>query len=178
MTQFEEGIFQGRITAWGFSRAKTDNVQFFITVRIEGKFDETNPDRLLEAPGLERTVFRTLSSEDQVGWLLSDLRSIGFSDTTLTSLDPRSPDAVDFSDRVVRVRCRHREWQGTVREQWDLVREAVERIGLEKVRALEERFPDALDHHRTRLAESADDHGTPPPSPPPPADDGDDDNPF
>jgi hypothetical protein len=178
MTQFEEGIFQARITAWGFTKAKTDSVQYYITVRIQGKCDKSNPDGLLEAPELERTVFRTLSSEDQLGWLLSDLRRIGFKGTTLTSLDPRSPDAVDFTGQVVTVRCSYREWQNVVREQWDLVREAVERIGLEKVRELEERFADVLDHHKTRLAESADDHGTPPPSPAPPAEDGEDDNPF
>ena len=156
MLFFEEGVYRGRVTAWGFSKAQTGSVQFYQTFSIEGLEDPKDPDKLLSCSSGERTWYRALCSEMLVGWLLSDLRKQGFDGTDLAGLDPSSDEAFDFSDKLIRVRCRHREFKGVVREQWDLFSDkspGIRRADLEEIRALDKKFSTELEKHAEKLKE-------------------------
>ena len=168
MIKYEEGEYQGRVTRWGISRARTSgNPQFYLEFQVQGRYDPDDPGELKDhCPRMERLLYRPLFSEATISWTLSDLRAIGFSGTTLSALDPRSRDAFDFSDKIIRVRCTHRDDnQGEPREQWEVVRSPVddlERAGLDKVRDLEDRFAHVLEKHRMKLSETADGGADPP----------------
>jgi hypothetical protein len=108
----------------------------------------------LSCPCQERTAYRSLTTEQSAGWLLSDLRSLGFAGTSFTSLDPASPVAVDLSGRIIKVRCAHREYQGQMRESWQIVRSALAnmtRLPTERIRELDERFAAELAAHATKV---------------------------
>lgn len=155
---YPEGEYQARITAWGFSNTRNGNQQFFLCFLLLKRLDPADPDATVPCVSRERTAFRSLLSEQAAGWLLSDLRSIGFTGTTFSALDATSDDAVDLSGRIIKVRCRHREYQGELRESWEIVRSAsanLDRLRLDQVRELDSRFKAELVNHAGKVVTAA-----------------------
>jgi hypothetical protein len=155
---YDEGVYQARPTAWGFCRSKNGNDQFFLAFLVLKQFDPESPETTLPCICQERTLYRQLLTEQHAGWLLSDLRSIGFTGATFSSLDLASPDAIDLSRQLFRVRCRHSEYAGELRETWQIVRSAtanIDRLPQEKVRELDSRFAVELANHAHKVATAA-----------------------
>ena len=155
---YPEGDYQARVTAWVFCKSKNGNDQFFLAFLVRKRFDPESPETTLACVCRERTLYRPLLTDQHAGWLLSDLRSIGFTGTTFTSLDHASPDAVDLSGLIFKVRCRHREYGGELRESWQIVRGAtanIDRLPQEQVRELDRRFAEELANHANKITTAA-----------------------
>ena len=127
----EEGIYKARVLgkkdAWGVTKAKSGNFQFFIKVKVIEPVDE-GQDIDAEAGDLVRTIFMPITDKTRTR-VLGDLKSVGYDRPTLLAkaLQPGFEESFDFGNRDVMVKCEHDEsWPPQApkpREKWQLYKE-------------------------------------------------------
>lgn len=96
----EPGYYRARASRWALIKAKTGTPQFAMTFVVLGKLNMQQADgELLACPGVERTLFRSLT-ERTAPWLLQDLQLLfGYTENRLSPLDPEQADAFDFAGK-------------------------------------------------------------------------------
>lgn len=84
--------------------------------------DRDNPSNdqpLDERAQEDRTIRRPLTPAG-LPWLANDLKILGFTDTNLKRLDPRSKDAFDFQGVEFLAYCGEKEYKGKLLEDWKI----------------------------------------------------------
>lgn len=118
---FGEGIYAVRARRWGLSVTLKGHDQFWMSFDVLGKVDEHAPD--LAAEPCERGAGNwriTLSSPVNTIWLMTNVQYLGYPNDEFLELDPDVPGAFDFEGVQFFARCRHVEYEGSLREQWTL----------------------------------------------------------
>ena len=91
-----------------------------------------------------RTYFKAITPKT-IGWLLADLKAIGYDRPGLEYLDPETPDAANLFDREIDVVCEHETYQGQTRERWSIYRERTrEKVRREDLARLDAQFGDQI----------------------------------
>lgn len=119
---YEPGRYRGRITNYGVFRADTGNRyhHVFIDFQIIGMYDP-GTGGLTACPSGKGTYYKAIT-EKTIGWLLSDLKAIGYDRESLRHLDPESDGAVNLFGVEIDVECRHEEYRGAQHERWSVCR--------------------------------------------------------
>ncbi len=117
-----EGNYKVKADAWGWSETTNGAPLFWMESKVIGEVDINHPDAALKPcePGNARWSIApsTPKSED---WLVRTVRALGYDRDDLLGLDPDRPEAFNFEGREFTVQCRHKEYQGQVREEWTVV---------------------------------------------------------
>jgi hypothetical protein len=119
----EPGRYRGRIRDYGVTQSQAGQqlLTVFITFDLIVQYDPTTGE-WRSCPVCTRTYYKGISPKT-IGWLLADLRQIGFDKPGLEYLDPETPDAADLFDREIDVVCEHETYEGQTRERWSIHRE-------------------------------------------------------
>jgi hypothetical protein len=141
----EPGKYRGRITDYGVTQSQAGQQlpMVFITFEMIGQYD---PDTGEVEPceSATRTYYKAITPKT-IGWLLADLKAIGYDRPGLEYLDPEVPGAVDLFGREIDVVCEHEMYQGRTRERWSIHRERThEKIGREGLARLDAQFGDQI----------------------------------
>jgi hypothetical protein len=121
---FESGKYRGRIKDYGILEAQDQDTydQVFIEFEVFGRY-ESATGKLEECPPTVRTYYKS-THPNSLGWLLSDLKFLGYDKPSFRYLDPEVVGAVNWFDKEIDVACDlGTSRDGTPREQWSLVRE-------------------------------------------------------
>lgn len=145
-----EGTYKARIVRWGLSKASTGSDQFWLEIEV---FARREGEELEPVQPSSETIYRTIAKDEQAGWLLSDLREIGYTQVSFTPLSPNTPEAFDFSNVEIWVRCRQENYQGREKSKWEWIREPRSPLAANQLAALDEKFKSALEAHKSKLAE-------------------------
>jgi hypothetical protein len=121
---FDKGRYRGGITDYGVYQSEVgqQHPTVIVVFQLKGKYSDANGG-LIECPK-EMRMYRKAITQKTIGWVLSDLKSIGFDGPGFANFDPESPGAVNLFDREIDVFCDHETYQGEVREQWSIYRES------------------------------------------------------
>jgi hypothetical protein len=113
----DPGKYRGRIRDYGVtqSQAGQQHPTVFITFELLGQYDPTTGE-LGPCPTTSRTYYKAVT-EKTIGWLLADLKAIGYDRPGLEYLDPEAPGAADLFEREIDVACEHEAYQGQARER-------------------------------------------------------------
>ena len=91
-----------------------------------------------------RTYYKAITPKT-IGWLLADLKAIGYDRPGLEYLDPEAPGAADLFGREIDVVCEHETYEGQTRERWSIHRERTrEKIGREGLARLDAQYGDQI----------------------------------
>jgi len=141
----EPARYRGRITDYGVeqSQAGQQHPTIFITSELVGQYDPATGE-LLPCPAASRTYYKAITPKT-IGWLLADLKAIGYDKPGLEYLDPEVPGAADLFGREVDLVCEHETYDGQVRERWSIHRERTrEKIGREGLARLDALYGDQI----------------------------------
>jgi uncharacterized protein (TIGR02996 family) len=117
LTYSDGATYKGKITKWGIAESsKKKTPQVFFTVSILAELDDKGEE--FDCPSYERTIYRAVT-ENTVDFLIDDIGRLGFELTSFSQLNPDDPNAIDFTDKEVVVRCKHEEYEGKARERFD-----------------------------------------------------------
>ena len=117
---YEEGRYKGVVSAQALGKSSTGNTQFVLTFEILGGVDPTQPDSLIRvAPG-QRSIFRSIT-EKTIDWFVDDLKFLGYNRSSFQPLDPSHQNHHSFKGMEIEVECKHKQYNGETREQWNLV---------------------------------------------------------
>ena len=117
---YEEGRYKGVVSSQALGKSSTGNAQFVLTFEILGGVDPTQPDNLIRVPQGQRSIFRSIT-EKTIDWFVDDLKFLGYNRSSFQPLDPSHANHHSFKGMEIEVECRHKQYQGETREQWNLV---------------------------------------------------------
>lgn len=117
---YDEGRYKGVVAAQALGKSSTGNTQFVLTFDILGGIDPTQPDTLIRVAQGQRSIFRSIT-EKTIDWFVDDLKFLGYSRSSFQPLDPSHANHHSFKGQEIEVECKHKEYQGEWREQWNLV---------------------------------------------------------
>jgi hypothetical protein len=140
----EPGRYRGRIRDYGVeqSQAGQQHPTVFIAFDLVGQYDPTTGE-LLSCPTANRTYFKAITNKT-IGWLLADLKSIGFTQG-FEYFDPETPGAADLFDREIDVVCEQESYDGQTRERWSIYRERTrERVRRDVLASLDAQYGDQI----------------------------------
>lgn len=138
--QYEVGRYKCTVKQQGFTTAKTGNQQFFLV------FDVTATESGESVSIGERTHYRALT-EKTMEYFAADMKNLGFAGSSLTQLDPESPQHFSLVGREVTMFCQHgTDNSGNAREEWNVAMGAREMKPADatKLRSLDLLFAKAL----------------------------------
>lgn len=118
---YEQGKYKFKITAQGFTQAKSGNPQFFLTGKVTGQINPRNATEIYDCDNYERTIKVTIT-DNTIDRILSDLRNIGFTGSRFSELDPSNPKCHSFVGTEIDAECRHkpgRDDKSKLFEDWD-----------------------------------------------------------
>ncbi len=156
----DPGKYRGRIRDYGVeqSQAGQQHPTVFLNFEIVGQYDPTTGE-LLSCPTASRT-YRKAITPKTIGWLLADLKAIGYDKPGLEYLDPETPGAIDLFDHEIDVVCEHDTYEGQTRERWSIHRERTrERVRRDVLASLDAQYSDQI---RRVLGADAGDVNPPP----------------
>src|SRR5690348_12077334 len=101
----DPGKYRGRITDYGVTQSQAGQQlpTVFISFELIGQYDPATGD-LMECPPENRSYFKSITAKT-IGWLLADLKAIGYDRPGLEFLDPEVPGAVDLFGREIDAVC-------------------------------------------------------------------------
>jgi hypothetical protein len=141
----DRGRYCGSIREYGVtqSQAGQQHPTVFITFELIGRYNPTTGE--LEAcPAISRSYFKAITPKT-IGWLLADLKAIGYDRPSLEYLDPETPGAANLFDVEIEVDCEHETYEGQVRERWSIHREQRrERIRRDALARLDMQYADQI----------------------------------
>lgn len=146
---YQPGNYLGRITTWGLGKSKNKGTpEFQIRFEVLGKINPNDPEgQLLPCTQYERTIYRYITTGTK-DFVIEDLEYLGYDKPSFRYLDPNVDGSHDFSNREIKVRCDHEEYQGEVKERWALDRghtlKEVEPLDSKAVRELDALFGSSL----------------------------------
>jgi hypothetical protein len=141
----EPGKYRGRILDYGVTQSQSGQQlpTAFVAFEILGQYESTTGE-LQQCPPESRTYFKSISPKT-IGWLLADLKAIGYDRPGLEYLDPEVPNAANLFDREIDVVCEHETYDGRTRERWSIHREVTrEKIGREGLARLDTLYGDQI----------------------------------
>ena len=141
----DPGKYRGLIKDYGIvkSQAGQQLPTAFISFELVGQYDPTTGE-LAPCHTTTRTYFKGISPKT-IGWLLADLKAIGYDRPGLEYLDPETPGAADLFDREIDVVCEHEAYEGQTRERWSIYRERTrEKVRREDLARLDAEFSDQI----------------------------------
>src|SRR5690348_11828308 len=97
---YPEGIYKGKIIAWGLSETTNRYPQFWVSFDNLGLADPNDPTAQPKPcePGT-RTWSITITSDQNAEWLISNIQALGYDRDDLLGLDPEQAKAYDFSGK-------------------------------------------------------------------------------
>jgi uncharacterized protein (TIGR02996 family) len=117
LTYTDGCLYKGTIVKWGLSESKAKKTpQVFFTVSIKCETDDKGGE--FDCPSYERTVWRALT-DNTVDYVVEELGKLGFTGSSFAQLDPDHPQAHDFLDQVVTVKCKHETYEGKINEKFE-----------------------------------------------------------
>jgi hypothetical protein len=141
----DSGKYRGRIRDYGVTASQTGQQlpTAFIMFDVVGQYDPATGD-LGPCPMASRTYYKGITPKT-IGWLLADLKAIGYEKPGLEYLDPETPGAADLFDREIDVVCEHETYEGQTRERWSIYRERTrEKVRREDLARLDAQFGDQI----------------------------------
>jgi hypothetical protein len=144
----KQGKYHARIEDYGVfqSTAGQQHPTVFVRFTPTGYYDPSTGE--ITACDPETREYTKAITEKTIGWLLSDLKAIGYDRDGLKYLDPEAPGAVDLFDREIDVVCDHEVYDGRVRERWSIYREPRrKRVDAGTLADLDAKFGDQLKQH-------------------------------
>jgi hypothetical protein len=136
----EEGVFKARAVSWGLTTTANDNEQFWMCFDLIGKADKADMEAPLQTCEPGTAVWSiTLSSEENVEWLVSTVQHLGYDGVDLLALDPDMPGACNFEGVEFFALCRHEAHQGRSREQWSVYKPKA-KLTKDRLKALNARY--------------------------------------
>jgi hypothetical protein len=135
-TFYMPGIYKVKITDQGYTKASTDNPQFFLTFLV---LAQVVAGGTTECQQFERTYYQTLT-DNTIGFFKKKLKAIGVEIDSLERLDPQIGGAVNLIDREITAYCAHSEYQGKMHEKWDILPSGPMKMSMEEVRKLDDIF--------------------------------------
>jgi hypothetical protein len=141
----DPGRYRGRIRDYGVAQSQSGQQlpTVFIAFDVVGQHDPTSGE-LRPCPPSTRTYYKGISPRT-IGWLLADLKQIGFDKPGLEYLDPETPGAADLFDREIDVVCEHETYEGQTRERWSIHREQRrERVRRDELARLDSQYAEQI----------------------------------
>jgi hypothetical protein len=119
---FPPGRYQGRILDYGVYKADYGQQHYtaYIRFMVVGRYHPEGGE-LVDCPTEAREFSRAITP-NTYGWLLADLKSIGYDRDGFEDFDPESPGAVDLFDLTIDVSCRSETYKNAERERWSITR--------------------------------------------------------
>ena len=115
---YDPGRYRVRVISQSFSEASTGTPQLVLRFKVLECVEPFN-DGLAS---YERRIYFSLT-EQTVKRVLSDLREVGSTATTLRQLDPDTPGFYDFAGREIELSCTHEpsfDNHHVMRERWSI----------------------------------------------------------
>lgn len=114
------GVYIGKIKNWyrGVSQNGSAYIEFVVFV-TERETEEGEREKLETPFSVPVTRYMTPGA---LPITAADLAYLGYTDGDPAKLDRDHPQAFNFRDKEVYVRCDHDEYQGKTREKWNLQR--------------------------------------------------------
>jgi hypothetical protein len=122
MSSYKPGDYRGRIKDYRVSQSPVGrhHPTVFIAFDVIGRYDPATGELGPCEPGT-RTYTKAITPRT-IGWLLSDLKAIGYDKVGFTYLDPEAPGAVNLFGREIEVACVLETYEGRERERWSIRR--------------------------------------------------------
>lgn len=140
-----DGRYRGRIENYGVMRSQAGSkhptafIEFSVVARHDPATGQFHP-----CPPMRRTYYKSVTPKT-IGWLLADLKAIGFDRPGLSYFDPEAPGAANLYGREIDLDCEHEIYAGQERERWSIHREMTrEKLGRDELAALDAQFGDAF----------------------------------
>lgn len=122
---YQQGRYRVRVAAQSFSASKNNSPQFVLLVTPIGHYNQGRPGGGLEVcDNYERTIFLTITDKS-IDFVIDKLAAIGFDGRSFTELNPETPNHVSLVGIEFDATCKHDEYQGVLREKWDVSTMAV-----------------------------------------------------
>jgi hypothetical protein len=141
----DPGRYRGRIRDYGVTQSQSGQQlpTVFVAFDLIGQYDPTTGE-LRTCPAGTRTYYKGISPKT-IGWLLADLKQIGFDQPGLEYLDPETPGAANLFDREIDVVCEHETYEGQTRERSSIYREQRrERIRRDDLARIDVQYADQI----------------------------------
>lgn len=140
---YEPGRYWGKIVNQQLGKSSNDNPQIAITFTVIGKINPADPEGELLPCGQnhDRTLFRSITPKT-VEWACQDLKRLGFTGESFADLDLNSSASCDLRGNEAAFSCVHEEYDGTLREKWQVASDGMTVKPLEsaEVRKLDAMF--------------------------------------
>lgn len=147
-----EGVYKAKITDNGLGKSRTGNFQAQLLVVIthdEDGAELVDPSTSAPRP-LKRTVFLPITPKTKAR-VLSELECLGYDlkdeagklVLKAKALIPGTEESFVFKGKEVWLECSHEEWQGKVREKWQICRRKMGGISAEDASQFDSIFGDA-----------------------------------
>jgi hypothetical protein len=119
----EIGKYRGRIRDYGIYQSPVGQQlpTIYVSFDLIGRYEPTT-DRLAPCESTTRTYEKAITDRT-IGWVIADLRSIGYDRPALNQFDPEAEGAADLFGREIDLDCKHEIYEGSVRERWSIFRE-------------------------------------------------------
>jgi hypothetical protein len=143
--QMPKGKYRARIADYGVfqSTVGQQHPTAFIRFTLVGVYDPST-GALGECPAETREYLKAITP-NTIGWLLSDLKAVGYDRDSLSAFDPEAPGAVDLFGRELDVACDHETYDGVTRERWSVHREPRrQRVGRDELARLDTTYADQI----------------------------------
>lgn len=153
---FTEGIYRVKATSWGFTETSNGNPRFWMGFDVLGIAD---PNRLDAAPKAcdagTGSWSITMPSDQNVDWLVSTVRHLGYDGDNLLRLDPDEPGAFNFEGKEFYASCKHEEYKEQTRAKWSVFKPRNKtKPAKDRLLALNERFRATVKEEKARQAQA------------------------
>jgi hypothetical protein len=143
--EIKPGKYRGRIEDYGVfqSTVGQQHPTVFVRFLLVGRYDPSSGE-LGPCPAETREYLKAITP-NTIGWLLSDLRAIGYSRNGLHHFDPEAEGAEDLFGREIDIVCYHETYKGSTRERWSISgTRRRQRVGADVLARLDAEHADAL----------------------------------
>ena len=135
--KFEEGRYRGRVLGQALTESggkACAEFTFWVTHKLGAGGLAAVPNG-----GARRTV-RLWLTEAGIRGARVTLEQLGSAPERVGQLDPYAPDAVHYTGRGAELECVHREYEGQVREDWNVARPQPAKLPADRVAELDAQF--------------------------------------
>lgn len=144
---YQPGNFIGRVTHQALTETSTGKPSFNLTCQIVEEVDQFGTSCPVDK-SYERTVYSVIT-EKTMPRFLEFLKLLGFNKMSLKFLDPNTSGFCDFTGQDVPLWCKHEEYEGELKEKWNVSlprgeREPAKPLEANQVRKLDALFGKAL----------------------------------
>ena len=114
---YDKGTYTGRVLRQALGTANSGNIQFTLNCLIVDRLENGQSVGVIEEK--ERTIYMVLT-EKTVEMVTAQLEHLGYDKPSIKYLDPEIDGFHDFTDQEIELYCKHDEYNGEVREKWNI----------------------------------------------------------